>query len=93
MPTNTAIFIYVVFSIITIGILLGFLISCSNKTVSGFKYYGGKCLCNGFGGSACGDQKSLIMGYNNGHTEYTNFEDEQQKKGGYGWKPNDFSSY
>lgn len=93
MPTNTAIYIYVVFSVITIGVLTGFLISCENRTVSGFTYYGGKCLCNGYGGSSCGNQDALMDGYNDGNTEYKDFDEELKKAGGPFWRTNDFSSY
>jgi hypothetical protein len=81
MDTNkVAITIYVVVSLITIGVLLYFLIRCENK------YCDGYCNCSHGSGQAkriC--QSDQSKQYANGATEYQDFAKMQQMNGGPQW--------
>lgn len=81
MDTNkVAITIYVVVSLITIGVLLFFLIRCENKNRDGY------CICSHGSGMAkrvC--QPDQTKAYNAGKTEFQNFAKIQRQHGGPMW--------
>ena len=80
MHTNIATIIYIVVSLITIGVLLVFLIRCENKNCDGY------CNCSHGSGQAkriC--QPDQTNAYNNGVTEYQDFAKIQAMHGGPKW--------
>ena len=84
-----AIIIYVVVSLLTIGVLLFFLIRCEKKNCDGY------CVCSTAGGvrrSIC--QPNMKKAYDEGMTEYTDLAALQKKFGGPKWptiSPGDYN--
>lgn len=77
---KVAIIIYVVVSLITIGVLLFFLIRCEHKTRDGY------CICS----HGSGMRKTICQGdqtkaYNAGKNEFQDFAKIQREHGGPGW--------
>lgn len=109
MPSNTAIYIYVVVSVIAIAALAGFLIKCKNESFSlydeesfhtpttafGVKHEDTRdlCLCTGGGTKLCANRDKLKASYLEGNTEFQDFGELQKKAGGAFWHSTDFNNY
>jgi hypothetical protein len=63
-----AVIIYVVVSLLLIGILLALLLKCKNKD----KF----CISEGIAGQRCGDPQNFQIDYINGWTEYADLTKE-----------------
>ena len=87
MPSETAIGVYVGFSIVIIGVLVTLLFICNNKSCSPYTPTD-MCLCDGFGGKICTNRQELKKSYDQGNTEYQKF----QKPPGF-WRSTDFDKY
>lgn len=71
--SNTAVLIYVVVSIVVIGVILYLLIKCKNKD----KF----CTCQGMNSKRCPNPQNLQALYNSGKlTEFTNLAAAQDGK-------------
>lgn len=101
MENNTAIYIYIALSVITIGILIVFLIRAENRTCSSYTppgmsaeqmrdYYKkddyDKCLCSSGGIELCANKQKLLKSYEEGNNENQDFAAMQIKAGGPYWK-------
>ena len=81
---NAAVIVYVVVSLIVIGVLLTFLIMCEKKNCDGF------CVCRGAGQKVCRNVHQVRKDYaKNKLTEYTPRPERECSKyspGDYSWE-------
>jgi len=88
---RVTIVIYVVVSLVTIGVLLYFLIRCENKNCDGF------CVCSHGSGTrkqVCQSREQTRAAYDAGLTEYSDFAGMQKAAGGPKWSnisPGDYN--
>lgn len=82
---NIAVIVYVVVSLIVIGVLMTFLILCEKKKCDNF------CVCKGAGQKICRDLDKVRKEYReNKATEYSTRPEKQWSKyspGDYTWEP------
>lgn len=77
---KTAVIVYVVISLLTIGVLIFFLVRCEKKNCDGY------CICSH--GSGLRDhicQPNMKPAYRKGLTEFTDFAQVQKNHGGPKW--------
>lgn len=97
MSHDTAIYIYVIVSLIIITILAVFLYKSKNESYSHEskknKIIRDKCICSGGGNKLCANRAELLASYLKGNTEYQDFSKNQKNVGGPFWHSTDFNKY
>ena len=94
MPNNTSIIVYVVFSILIMGIMTVLLIKSNNISCSPYTPTSScnkdikLCLCSMDGRKRCVDRYEVHDNYYKGYTEYQDFGSEAPV-----WKSTDFDKY
>lgn len=96
---NTFFYGYIVISMVTIAVLIGFLVKCENKTSDNYEpesemysYYDEQsgtdrdfCNCSPQGHPICSNRLQSQKSYARGKTEYQDFNVDQEKIGGPLW--------
>ena len=91
---NTFFYGYIFISMVTIGVLIGFLVKCESNTFDNYEpesamysYYDEQsgdrdlCNCSPQGHSRCSNRLQSHKSYARGTTEYQDFSEEQAKTG------------